>query len=120
MNFSFCSLMIKPKRFRDLRSDFSLNTSKKLALRLSVGLNTPRRLAPQPIGKKKTKKQKFLCVLVCLFTRRFFLASDPGWRTSPWSAEEMLDEQHQRVDIPAHARIANTGLLQKTLEDDLC
>ena len=31
----------------------------------------------------------------------------------PWSAEEMLDEQFQRVDIPAHARIAHNGLLQK-------
>ena len=28
-----------------------------------------------------------------------------GWAT-PWSAEEMLDGQHQRVDIPAHDRAA--------------
>ena len=33
-----------------------------------------------------------------------------------WSAEEMLDGQHQRVDIPVHARIAHNGLLHKTPE----
>ena len=32
----------------------------------------------------------------------------------------MLDGQHQRVDIPANARIAHKGLLQKRLEEDLC
>ena len=35
------------------------------------------------------------------------------------SAEEMLGGQHQRVDIPAHARTAHKGLLQKRLKDDL-
>ena len=42
-----------------------------------------------------------------------------GWAT-PWSAEELLDGQHQRVDIPAHTRTAYKGLLQKRLEDDFC
>ena len=37
------------------------------------------------------------------------------WAT-PWSAEEMLDRQHQRVDIHAYARTAHMGLLQKRLE----
>ena len=32
-----------------------------------------------------------------------------------WSAEEMLDGQHQRVDIPAYARTVHKGRLQKTL-----
>ena len=41
------------------------------------------------------------------------------WAT-PWSAEETLDGQHQRVDILAHARTAHKGLLQKRLEEDLC
>ena len=41
-------------------------------------------------------------------------------KPTPWSAEEMLDSQHQRVDIPAHARTAHRGLLQKRLEEDLC
>ena len=38
----------------------------------------------------------------------------------PWLAEEMLDAQHQRVDIPAHARTVHKGLLRKRLEEDLC
>ena len=42
-----------------------------------------------------------------------------GW-TTPWSAEEMLDGQHQRLDVPAHARTADKGLLKKSLEEDLC
>ena len=36
-----------------------------------------------------------------------------GWATL-WSAEEMLDRHHQRMDLLAHA------LLQKRLEEDLC
>ena len=32
---------------------------------------------------------------------------------------EMLDGQHQRVDIPAHARTAHKGLLQKRMEEKL-
>ena len=35
-----------------------------------------------------------------------------GW-VMLWSAEEMLDGQHPRVAIPAHARTAHKGLLQK-------
>ena len=35
-----------------------------------------------------------------------------GWAAA-WSAKEMLDGQHQRVDIPAHARAAHNGLLEK-------
>ena len=42
-----------------------------------------------------------------------------GWAT-PWSAEDIEDSQHQRVDIPAHARTAHKGLVQKSLEEDLC
>ena len=41
------------------------------------------------------------------------------WAT-PWSAEETLEGQHQRVDIPAHARTSHKGLLQKRLEEELC
>ena len=36
-----------------------------------------------------------------------------------WLAEEILEGQHQRVDIPAHAITAPNGLLQKSLEEDL-
>ena len=42
-----------------------------------------------------------------------------GWATL-WSAEKMLDGQHQRADIPAHARTAHNGLLQETLDKNLC
>ena len=42
-----------------------------------------------------------------------------GW-AMPWSAEEMLDGQHKRVDIPSHARTAHNSCLQWRLEDDLC
>ena len=37
----------------------------------------------------------------------------------PWLAEEMLGGQHQRVNIPAHARTTTNSLLQKRLEEDL-
>ena len=42
-----------------------------------------------------------------------------GWAT-PWSAEEMLDGQRQRVGILANARTAHNSLLQKRLGEDLC
>ena len=43
-----------------------------------------------------------------------------GWWAMHWSEEEMLDGQHQRVVIPAHAWTVHKGLLQKRLEEDLC
>ena len=42
-----------------------------------------------------------------------------GWAT-PWLAEEMLDRQHQRVDILTLARTALNGRLQKKLQKNLC
>ena len=43
-----------------------------------------------------------------------------GW-VMPWLAEKMLDGKNQRVDIPAHARTAHNGLLQRRkLEVGLC
>ena len=42
-----------------------------------------------------------------------------GW-TTLWSAEEMLGGQHQRVNIPAYARTAHKGLVQKRLAEDFC
>ena len=36
-----------------------------------------------------------------------------GWAT-PWSAEEMLDGQHERVDVSAHAWTAHKGSCKKT------
>ena len=42
-----------------------------------------------------------------------------GWWATPWSAEEMLDGQHQTVDIAAHATTAHWGHLQQRLEKSL-
>ena len=41
-------------------------------------------------------------------------------RTTPWSAEEILDGQRQRVGVHAHVRSAQDDLPQKRLEKDLC
>ena len=43
-----------------------------------------------------------------------------GGQAMPWSAEEILDGQHQRVDVPARARTVHNGLLQERLAEDLC
>ena len=64
------------------------------------------------------------CMVQACHTPRQPLQNHParhlgGWAT-PWSAEEMLDEQRHRVDIPAHARTAHKGLMQERLEEDLC
>ena len=45
--------------------------------------------------------------------RNYPSGSLEGWAT-PLSAQQMLDGQHQRMDIPTNARTAYTGLLQKT------
>ena len=41
------------------------------------------------------------------------LQNHPSWHlgglATPWSAEELLDGKHQRVDIPAHARNCSQG-----------
>ena len=47
------------------------------------------------------------------------LIPQPGGWAMPWSAEEMLDGQRQRVNIPPLARTANNGLTQRRLEDVL-
>ena len=57
------------------------------------------------------------CMVQTCHTPRQPLQNHPsahlgGW-APPWSAEEMLDGQHQRVDIHARARTTHNGLLQK-------
>ena len=57
-----------------------------------------------------------------LFLLPFWLppvASPLGGLATMWSAEDVLDGQRQRVDIPPHARTADKGLLQESLEEDL-
>ena len=43
-----------------------------------------------------------------------------GGLVTPWSSEEMLAGQRQRVDVLYHARTAQDDLLWKWLEEDLC
>ena len=57
------------------------------------------------------------CMVRACHTPRQPLQNHPsrhlgGWAT-PWSAEEMMDGQHQRVCTPAHARTAHKGLRQE-------
>ena len=72
----------------------------------------------------ETVKKRETCMVRACHTPRQPLPNHPsghlGWWAMPWSVEEMLDRQHQRVAIPAHARAAHKGLLQKRLEKDLC
>ena len=80
-----------------------------------------------PRGSTRTSSGNFqeaeTCMVQACHTPQQPLQNHPsrhlgGW-TMLWSAEEMLDGQHQRVDIPAHAGAAHKGLLQKRLEEEL-
>ena len=43
-----------------------------------------------------------------------------GGSEAPWASVEILDGQHEKVDISAHARTAHDCLLKKKLEEDIC
>ena len=64
-------------------------------------------------------QEKETCMAQGCYTPRQPFPKHPVWYlrglATPWSVEEMPDGQHQtqRVDIPAHARIAHNCLLQK-------
>ena len=63
-----------------------------------------------------------ICMVRAYYTPRQPLQNHPSMHFSGWATligSGMLDVQHQRVDIPAHARCAHKGLLQKRLEEDL-
>ena len=69
-------------------------------------------------------QDKETCTVPACHTPRQPLQNHPsghleGWET-PRSTEEMLDGQHQRVDIPTHTRTAHNDLLQKRLGENLC
>ena len=53
------------------------------------------------------------------FSKTILKGTLEGGQCLGWLKKE-LDGQHQRGDTPAHARTAQKGLLQKTLEEDLC
>ena len=78
---------------------------------------------PLPYGSTGTSSgkchEKETCMVRACLTPRQPVQNHPSWHLWGW-AEEMLDGQHRRVDIPAHARSAHKGLLQKRLEEDLC
>ena len=63
------------------------------------------------------------CVVWVYYTPRQPLQTHPpghlGGLATMLSAENILDWQHQRVDIPAHARTVHKDLLQERLEEDL-
>ena len=68
-----------------------------------------------------TVERQETCMVRACHTPRQPLQNHPlghlgGWAT-PWSAEEMLDEQLQ---IVSHARTAHKGLKQKRLKEDIC
>ena len=54
------------------------------------------------------------------FTRYDSLSGHLGGWATPWSAEEMLDGQLERVDIIAYATTVHNGILHKRLEKDIC
>ena len=114
----------------------------RTSLHLPLGAQDRRLGAEQdhlPCGSTGTSsgncKETETCMVRACYMPRQPLRNHPsgnlgGWATS-WSAEEIFDGQHHRVDIPAHARTAHNGLLQKQktkqqqqqqqqLEDDLC
>ena len=49
-----------------------------------------------------------------------FFGALEGWGDAVVDRGKMLDGQGQRVDIPAHARTAHNGLLQRRMVEDLC
>ena len=65
------------------------------------------------------------CIVpACHIPRQPLKKTHPSWHLGGWaklwSTVEMLDRRHQRVHIPAHARTAHKGLLQKILKRYLC
>ena len=81
-----------------------------------------------PLGPQGTSsgicQETETCMVRACHTPRQPLQNRPsghfgGWATS-WSAWEMLDEQRQTVDSPAHARTAHRGLMHQRLEEALC
>ena len=102
---------------------FRNQVSEETPLHLLLGVQDPRLSAEYnqfPCGSTGTssgnRQDTETCIVRACHTPRQPLQNHPsgnlGEWVTPWSAEGMLDGQHQRVDIPAHA--------QKGLEEDLC
>ena len=103
---------------------FETKFMRKLLLHLLLGAQDLQLGAEQDqlsCGSTETSsgncKETETCVIRAFHKPRQPLENRPsghlgGWAT-PWSAEEMLYGQHLWVDIPAHARAAQKGPLQK-------
>ena len=103
-----------------VRSKINSFVSAQEPLLLSLGENTAENSHELLSGSQETET---VMVRACQ-TPRQPLQNHPsghfgGWATT-WSAEEILDGQHQRIDIPSHARTVHTSLMQKRLVEDLC
>ena len=101
------------------------------SLHLLLGAQDQRLGAEQdqlPCGSTETSsgnhQETETCMVRACHTPRRLLQNHPsehlGRWVTPWSAEEMLDKQRQRVDIPTYARTAHNGLPQKRLEKNFC
>ena len=83
-------------------------------------------MGPQEPLLATVKRQKLAWLVWSHHTPQQLLQNHPsghlglGRWVMPRSAEEMLDGQHRIVDIPARARTAHNGPLQKRVNEDLC
>ena len=59
-------------------------------------------------------------MIMMMVMMMMMMRGHPGGWATPLSAEEMLDGEHQRVNILHNARTAHKGLLQNKLEEDFC
>ena len=109
---------------------FSKLSAEETSSHLLLGAQDQRLHAEQdqlPLGSTGTSsgscQETETCTVRACHTPRQPLQNHPSGHfiglATPWSAEEMLDGQHQGVDISAHVRTAHKGLLQKRLEEDL-
>ena len=71
----------------------------------------------------RLSKDRNLHSFACHMPWQFF-QNCPSGHLGGWVmlqlAEEMLDVERQRVDIPTHARTAHNSLLQKRLKENIC
>ena len=119
------SRLLKPIVLRNYSASPIWNTTIVLGAELWVHVNF--HVGPHEPLLKTFKRRKLawlghvtrydIIIIIIIIQNR--PSGHPGGWTTPWSAEEMLNGQFQRVLIPARARTARKDLLQKRLEEDL-
>ena len=80
-------------------------------------------VSPQRTSSDNCQETETRMVRECQAPRQLLQNHPSGYlggRRAPWSAEEMLDGQRQRVDVPAYARIDPHVTRRERLEEDLC